>query len=49
MIKQCDCPDNSPAAKFQTMTYGKNQRVFTVSNKGEALKCTVCGNGKKGK
>ena len=49
MIKSCNCPDNTPAATFQTKEYGKGMRVWTVTNKGEANKCTVCGNGNNSK
>lgn len=42
MIKSCNCPDNTPAAKYQTETYGKGQRVWT-QDKGVAKACTICG------
>jgi hypothetical protein len=36
-IKKCDCE-----SEFQDLTYGKQNRVFNVDEKGKG-KCTVCG------
>ncbi len=44
MIKACNCPDNSPSAVFQSKEYGKGMRLWTKNNRGEANRCTICGN-----
>ena len=38
-IKNCKCQN-----QFQDETYGKNQRVYNLSEGNKKAKCTVCGN-----
>lgn len=48
-VKHCaECASKNITHDFQDSMYGKFNRVFNVSEKGDAH-CTVCGNGKKGK
>lgn len=47
-IKACNCPDNTPAAKFQTAEYGKGNRLWTSDGKGNVKQCTLCGNNGNG-
>jgi len=47
MIVRCDCPDNGPAASYQTRKYGKGKRVGTgpygKGMSGLSSRCTICG------
>ena len=49
VIKRCGyCAHNNITHDFQDAEYGKFNRVFNVSEKGDMC-CTVCNSGKKGK
>ena len=39
VTKNCKCEH-----KFQNETYGKNQRIYNLSEDGKKAKCTVCNN-----